>query len=64
MIWRLFPSTSPTKKSRQMRFAFKTYSENEGLLEELLQVKAVEFTGRYTRAMMLPIRRLPQSGDE
>lgn len=29
-------------------FLFKTYSENEGLLEELLRVGAVELTGRTT----------------
>lgn len=29
-------------------FLFKAYSENEGLLEEMLRVGAVEFTGRWT----------------
>jgi hypothetical protein len=29
-------------------FLFKTYSENEGLLKEMLRVGAVEFTGRQT----------------
>jgi len=29
-------------------FLFKTYSENEGLLEELIRVGAVEHTGRMT----------------
>ena len=39
-------------------FAFKTYSENEGLFEELLRVGAIEFTGRYAGSMNLPICRL------
>ena len=39
-------------------FAFKTYSENEGLFEELVRVGAIEFAGRHTAAMSLPICRL------
>ena len=45
-------------------FAFKNYSENEGLLEELLRAKVIELTGRVTRSMLLPICRLTEPKKE
>jgi hypothetical protein len=45
-------------------FAFKTYSENEGLFEELLRVNVIELTGRVTRSMLLPICRLTETKRE
>ena len=42
-------------------FAFKNYSENEGLLEELRRAKVIELTGRVTRSMLLPICRLTET---
>ena len=39
-------------------FAFKTYSENEGLYEELIRSGEIEFTGRQTNTMGLPICRI------
>ena len=40
-------------------FAFKTYSENEGLIEQFVAAGLIEFTGRYTRwPLGLPICRL------
>jgi hypothetical protein len=45
-------------------FAFKNYSENEGLLEELLQANVIEVTGRVTRSMLLPICRLTETEKE
>jgi hypothetical protein len=41
-------------------FAFKNYSENDGLLEELVRAKVIELTGKTTRAMLLPICRLTE----
>lgn len=45
-------------------FVFKTYSENEGLFEELRRVGAIEWTGRTagnTTIGPLPICRLAQA---
>ena len=39
-------------------FAFKTYSENEGLYEELIRSGEIESTGRQTNTMGLPICRI------
>lgn len=36
----------PTEQLSPDEFVFKTYSENEGLFEELLRVGAIEWTGR------------------
>jgi hypothetical protein len=41
-------------------FAFKTYSENTGLFEELRRTKVIEHTRRVTRSMLLPICRLTE----
>lgn len=41
-------------------FAFKNYSENEGLLEALLKAEVIELTGKVTRSMLLPICRLTE----
>lgn len=36
----------PMERLSPDEFVFKTYSENEGLFEELLRVGAIEWTGR------------------
>lgn len=42
-------------------FAFKTYSENEGLFEQFLAAGAIVFTGRFTHGPLgLPICRLKE----
>ena len=54
----------PMEQVCRDEFVFKTYSENEGLYEELLRSGAIEWTGRTadTRTLgPLPICRLTQA---
>jgi hypothetical protein len=52
----------PEEQLADDEFAFKNYSENEGLFEELLRVGAIVFTGRYTDSVLkLPICRLAEA---
>lgn len=54
----------PMEQIGRDEFVFKTYSENEGLYEELLRAGAIEWTGRTAGDRTLgplPVCRLTQS---
>lgn len=52
----------PEEELADGEFVFRTYSENEGLFEQLVDAGAVRFTGRFTRnPMRLPICRLSEA---
>lgn len=52
----------PEEELATDEFVFKTYSENEGLFEQLVEAAAIHFTGRFTKnPMRLPICRLHET---
>ena len=48
----------PDEQIAEGEFAVKTYSKNTGMMEAQQAANAIEFTGRYTNELRLPICRL------